>query len=64
MPFFVKRSSYAIRRCFRDFGCAIGVVNVFVLLLCHNLTTAKSRVKVWRQYNALSRPPPPPPPVT
>ena len=49
MPFFVKRSSYAIRRCFRDFGCAIGVVNVFVLLLCHNLTTAKSRVKVWHQ---------------
>ena len=31
-----------------DFGCAILVVNVFVVLLCRDLTTAKSRMKVWR----------------
>ena len=34
MPFFVKRSSYAMRRCLLDFGCAIVVVNVLIVLLC------------------------------
>ena len=29
-------------------GCLIVVVNVFGVLLCHDLTTAESRVKVWR----------------
>ena len=52
MPFFVKWASYAMRTCFLDFGCAIVVVNVFVVLLCRDLTTAESRVKVWRPINA------------
>ena len=45
-------SSYAMRRCLLDLGCAIVVVNVFVVLLCRDLTTAESRVKVWRWENA------------
>ena len=37
------------KRCLHDFGCAIVVVNVFVVLLCCDLTTAESRVKVWHR---------------
>ena len=38
----------SMRRCFLDFECSIIVVNVFVVLLCRNLTTAESMVNVWR----------------
>ena len=34
-------------RCLLDFGCGIIVVNVFVVLLCPDVTTAEFRVKVW-----------------
>ena len=43
-------------RCLLGFECAIVVVNVFVLLLCRDVTTAESRVKVWRQLNAFKPP--------
>ena len=29
-------------------GCALVVASVFVVLLCHDLTTTESEVKVWR----------------
>ena len=45
-----------MRRCLLDFGCAIVAVNVFVVLLCHDLTTAESRVKAWYQQNAFKPP--------
>ena len=38
-----------VRRWLLDFVCAIVVANVFVVLLCQGLTTAESRVKVWRR---------------
>ena len=31
-----------------DFGCAVVVMSVLIVLLCRDLTTAESRVKVWR----------------
>ena len=37
-----------IRRWLLDFGCTIVVVNIIFMLLCHDLTTAEPRVKVWR----------------
>ena len=29
-------------------GCALLVASVFDVLMCHDLTTIESRVKVWR----------------
>ena len=37
-----------VRRWLLDFGCAIVVVGVFGVLLCRDLITMESRVKVWR----------------
>ena len=34
-----------VRRCLLDLGCAIVVVNAFVVLLCRDVTTAESKVK-------------------
>ena len=41
-------SSDVMRRLL-DFGCAIVVVNAFVVLLGHDLTTTESRIQVWRR---------------
>ena len=38
-----------VRRCLLDYKCTIIAVNVFVVVLRCDLTTAKSRVKVWCQ---------------
>ena len=37
-----------VRRRLLDFGFDVVVVNVFDVLLCRDLTTAESSVKVWR----------------
>ena len=38
-----------VRKCLLDIACAIAVLNVFAVLLCLDLTTAESMVKVWRR---------------
>ena len=35
-----------VRRCLLDFGCVKFVVDVFVVLLCRDLTTSESRLKI------------------
>ena len=60
MPFSSSDHLMHVRRCLLDFGFAIVVVNVFVVLMCPDLTTAESSVKVWHLHFSPPLPSPPP----